>query len=84
MQFSISTRAGNFRISLAAGDTLIFSHVSMKDLIRVVEQQEITSEEILVEMQENDTELREVVIEDQQKIDALSLGIITERKAHYE
>lgn len=80
MQFSISTRAGNFRISLAAGDTLIFSHVSMKDLIRVVEQQEITSEEILVEMQENDTELREVVIEDQQKIDALSLGIITERK----
>ena len=80
MQFSISTGTGNFRISVASGDTLIFSHVSMKDLIRIVEQKEITSGEMAVIMLQDDTELKEVVIEDDQDIDVVSLGIISERK----
>ena len=80
MQFSVTTRTGNFRISLAAGDTLIFSHVSMKDLIKVVEQEEISMGKMAVVMLENDTELKEVVIDENEKISALSLGIITEEK----
>lgn len=80
MQFSISTGAGNFRIRVAAGDTLIFSHVSMKDLIRVVGQKEINSNNMSVIMLQADTELKEVVIEDDQDIDVVSLGIISERK----
>ena len=80
MQFSVTTRTGNFRISLAAGDTLIFSHVSMKDLIRVVEQEEISLGKMSVVMLENDTELKEVVIDENEEISALSLGIITEEK----
>ena len=51
MQFSVTTRTGNFRISLAAGDTLIFSHVSMKDLIKVVEQEEISVGKMAVVME---------------------------------
>lgn len=80
MQFSVTTRTGNFRISLAAGDTLIFSHVSMKDLIKVVEQEEISVGKMAVVMLENDTELKEVVIDENEEISALSLGIITEEK----
>ncbi len=80
MQFSVSTKAGNFRISLAAGDTLIFSHVSMKELIRVVGQEDINSGSMSVAMFENDTELREVVIDEKEEISALSLGIISEEK----
>ena len=80
MQFSVTTRTGNFRISLAAGDTLIFSHVSMKDLIKVVEQEEISLGKMSVVMLENDTELKEVVIDENEEISALSLGIITEEK----
>ena len=78
-QFSVSDQDGQFHISAAAGDTLLFTHVTMQDLINIVSKEEMSSGSLLVKMIPRDNELEEVILEDP-GIDAVSVGIISAKK----
>ena len=79
-QIGISDGNGGFRMSAAVGDTLLFTHISMLDLVKIITREEVKSEVVSVLMQPRDQELDEVILEDYSGINAVSLGIISEKK----
>lgn len=78
-QVTVSDQDGLFYLNTAVGDTLLFTHVTMQDLIKFVSQEELQNGSISVNMVLRDHELEEVLLEDS-GINAVSLGIISEKK----
>lgn len=75
-KFSLSDASGEFRLTMGVGDTLLFSHVGMKDLITFTRDEDLRQDPLVFRMTESSMELREVLIDETSKINAVSLGII--------
>lgn len=76
---TLTNSEGEFSLRISVGDTLVFSHISMQDLIKFVEKEEVKQDPMAVNMVERNNELDEVELEDNRDY-ALELGIISERK----
>lgn len=70
---------GNFRINASVGDTLVLSHVGMNDLIKLLKASDFQSQPLQLEMTALNNELDEVLINEQQEINAVTLGILSEQ-----
>lgn len=73
--FVITTKKGNFSLVVRQGDTLRATYLGMKDLVHRVTQNEVDNKFIQLYMVENTETLEEVTVQEQ-KITAVSLGII--------
>lgn len=78
-KFSVSGESGEFQLSLKPGDTLVFSHVAMNDLIAIIQNKDLKEPVPTFRMFEKSSELREVVLDKTAGIDAVSLGIIPKK-----
>lgn len=67
---------GEFLLRAEAGDTLLFSHVAMYDLIKFVDSNDVLKSPLLINMKSRTNELEEVTVTDVSRINAVSLGII--------
>ncbi len=74
-QVTKSNTLGAFTIQATVGDTLLFSHVGMKD-ISVVVTPDMTNQKNPISMEEKSISLEEVELYTGPKIDAVSLGLI--------
>jgi len=79
-QVTVSNSSGRFAISLREGDTLLFTHITMHDLVKIVSEEELKANLISAEMTPRDNELEEVLLEDYSHINVVDLGIISEKK----
>lgn len=79
-QVSVSGSNGQFLLSMREGDTLLFTHITMLDLVKVVSGEEMASGLVSAEMAPRDHELEEVLLEDYSHINVVDLGIISEKK----
>ena len=70
---------GIFSLPVKQGDTLVFSHMSLRDLIVFIEEDDLNSDPLLLRMVEVENELDEVVLKDYSEINAVSLGIIPKK-----
>lgn len=78
-KYSVSNAAGEFFLGIAAGDTLVFSHVGMNDLISFITSKALQEEKLVFTMKENPNELEEVVVDQSSEINAVTLGIIPKK-----
>ncbi len=78
-KFSVSQANGEFYLNLKTGDTLVLSHVGMKDLIRFIKPEDLEVDEVVFLMVENPMELEEVIVNETSEINAVSLGIIPKK-----
>ncbi len=75
-KYSVTNEKGEFSIHAMAGDTLVLSHVSTMDYIKMLSNAEMQEIPLIIEMQERSNELDEVVLNEYSEINAVSLGII--------
>jgi len=73
---AVTNQSGEFIMNAKAGDTLLFSHVGMNDLIRLVFSDDINYGTLLITMTTLTNELDEVTVTEVSRINAVSLGII--------
>lgn len=78
-KFSVSGEKGLFQLNMKIGDTLVFSHVGMEDLISFIKPEDLHESSLFFKMNESTQELREVVVNEHSEINAVSLGIIPKR-----
>ena len=78
-KFSVSDASGEFSFSIKAGDTILLSHVGMNDLISYIKKEDLEQSVLIFRMTENSSELREVVVNEDSEINAVSLGIIPKK-----
>lgn len=77
---SVSDAAGNFELSIKEGDTILLSHVGMNDLINFIEKKDLQQPLLIFKMTESSSELREVGVDENSEINAVSVGIIPKKK----
>lgn len=75
-KFTVSDVSGRFQLHMKTGDTIVLSHVGMQDLIRFISSKDIQQQPLLLKMQQQAEELKEVVVNEHSKINAVALGII--------
>lgn len=78
-KYAITNEIGLFALNARQGDTLLLSHVVMKDLIIFLEKRDFEAEILKLEMTARDNELDEVYISEEQEINAVTLGIIPKK-----
>lgn len=78
-KFSVSGENGMFQLNIKAGDTLVMSHVGMEDLISFIKTEDLQKSPLIFEMKEISQELKEVVVDENSEINAVSLGIIPKK-----
>lgn len=78
-KFSVSGASGEFYLNTKAGDTLVFSHVGMQDLIIFTREEDLKQDPVIFRMTESSTELKEVLVRETSEINAVSLGIIPKK-----
>jgi hypothetical protein len=71
---TISDASGYFQLKIKIGDTLLLTHVSMHDHISYVKEDDLKN--LVLNMLQKPTELKEVVVNDHSEINAVALGII--------
>ena len=76
---TLTNSEGYFSLNVAAGDTLIFSRIGSRDLIKIMTRPDIQTELLQVRMEELIDELEEVNIHNNPEINAVSLGIIPKK-----
>lgn len=74
-----SDEKGFFKIRTQAGDSLVISHLSMKDSVFVVEHSHLKEQPFTFELNDKMIELAEVEINTFRDINAVSLGIIPKK-----
>ena len=77
-KYSVSNASGEVVLGLKTGDTLVLSHVGMKDLISFITAEDLTKP-LIFRMTERSNELEEVVVDPDSEINAVSLGIIPKK-----
>lgn len=75
-KFTVSDVSGRFLLKMAAGDTIVLSHVGMQDLIKFISEENLQQQPLLLKMLQHPEELREVEINGHPEINAVALGII--------
>ncbi len=73
--YSITTKYGNFTLMVRVGDTLRLNYMGMKDELHTITEDEIAKEFVQLTM-EPDVEMLDEVAVEQNRISAVSLGII--------
>lgn len=73
---SATNNFGIFQLLAKEGDTLVFSHIGMNDLIKFLDSSDVRKSSLTIKMVGRINELEEVAITDVQEINAVSLGII--------
>ncbi|MFL1895262.1 carboxypeptidase-like regulatory domain-containing protein [Aquimarina sp. 2-A2] len=76
-QNAVTNNKGFFTIKSGIGDSLVVSHMGMKDLLVVVKESNYQSERITINMSRTEIELDEVFLTKYAHINAVSLGIIS-------
>ncbi|MGB7841572.1 MAG: carboxypeptidase-like regulatory domain-containing protein [Salinimicrobium sp.] len=75
-KFTITDTSGKFLLKMKAGDTLLLSHVGFQDRIKFISQEEVQQKSLFLKMLQKPEELKEVLVNEPSKINAVSLGII--------
>lgn len=75
-KFSVTNEKGIFFIDARAGDTLVLSHVSSMDFIKFLSEEDLETDPLLINMEDNANELDEVILNEYAHINAVNLGII--------
>lgn len=75
---STTNQKGVFKIKAEVGDTLIFSHVALKESVLFLQQGQLDHKPFVYEMDKNQIELDAVEITNTAKTDAISLRIVSE------
>lgn len=79
--YTLTDNNGIFHINSKIGDTLTISYLGMKPVTKIIGNNEIISSYGRIYMEENPIKLKEIIIDNNPKINAVSLGIIpNERK----
>lgn len=78
-KFSISDAAGEFQLSVREGDTILLSHVGMKDLISFIRKEDLQESVLIFRMTESSSELEEVIVDENSEISTVSVGIIPKK-----
>ena len=72
---TISDSNGEFYILAKAQDLLVFSSVNIEYHRKIIEQEDLKSELIIIKMISKTTELKEVIVNNNPELNAVSLGI---------
>ena len=72
---TISDSNGEFYILAKAQDLLVFSSVNLEYHRKIIEQEDLKSELIIIKMISKTTELKEVIVNNNPELNAVSLGI---------
>lgn len=79
--YTLTDNNGIFHVNSKIGDTLTISYLGMKPVTKIIGNNEIMSSYERFYMEENPIKLKEIIIDNNPKINAISLGIIpNERK----
>ncbi|GHA30908.1 hypothetical protein GCM10007103_10560 [Salinimicrobium marinum] len=78
-KFSVSNKKGLFFIDARAGDTLVLSHVSTRDFIKFLSEEDFESDLLLIRMEDNANELDEVILNEYSHINVVSVGIVDKK-----
>jgi hypothetical protein len=78
-----SDNNGNFYILAKADDLLVFSSVNLEYFRKIIEENDLKSEVIIIKMILKTTELKEVIVNKHPEINAVSLGISPKGVKHY-
>ena len=78
-----SNSNGDFYILAKADDLLVFSSVNLEYFRRIIEENDLKSEVLIIKMTSKTTELKEVVVNKHPEINAVSLGISPKGIKHY-
>ncbi|WP_395049070.1 hypothetical protein [Flavobacterium sp.] len=74
---------GDFYILAKADDLLVFSSVNLEYFRRIIEENDLKSEVLIIKMTSKTTELKEVIVNKHPEINAVSLGISPKGVKHY-
>ena len=72
---TVSDNDGNFYISAKADDLLVFSSINLEYLRRIIEEDDLKKDVIIIKMIAKVTELEEVIVNKYPQINAVSMGI---------
>jgi hypothetical protein len=72
---TVSDSKGDFYILAKAEDLLVFSSVNLEYYRRIIEEEDLKLDIIIIKMTSKTTELKEVVVNKHPEINAVSLGI---------
>ncbi|WP_029036580.1 hypothetical protein [Salinimicrobium xinjiangense] len=78
-KFSLTGASGEFQLTMGVGDTLLFTHVGMHDLIAFIKKEDLERDPLIFRMTESSMELREVLIDETSEINVVTLGIIPKK-----
>ena len=82
-QTTISNEFGLFRISAKTNDALVFTAVNLETKRKVIQQDDLLSEQILIKMSQSMTPLETVNVNENSSINAENLGIIPHGQKKY-
>ncbi|MCI4441886.1 MAG: hypothetical protein JHC39_00120, partial [Lentimicrobium sp.] len=74
---------GDFYILAKADDLLVFSSVNLEYYRRIIEENDLKSDVLIMKMTSKTTELKEVIVNKHPEINAVSLGISPKGVKHY-
>ena len=77
--FTITTGDGRFQLKAEVGDTLVLSHVAHRDLIHFISEEDFRKDYLELRMINISNELDEVIVDENNGINAVSLGIIPKK-----
>ena len=72
---TVSDNNGDFYILAKADDLLVFTSVNLEYYRKIIEQEDLKSEVIIIKMISKTTELKEVIVNKHPELNAVSLGI---------
>lgn len=78
-KYAVTDPEGLFYLSARSGDTLLLSHVSTRDLVKILQEQDFTPDTLIIRFSSEEVELNEVILNENSEINAVSLGIIPKK-----
>ncbi len=80
---TVSDGNGEFYILAKAEDLLVFSSVNLDYYRKIIEEEDLRQEVVIIKMTTKITELKEVIVNEYPEINAVSLGIVPKGIKHY-
>lgn len=82
-QTTVSEVNGMFSIAVKEGDVLVFSAVNLESVKRRITKEDLSLPSIQVKIKAKETELKEVIVNENASINAVSLGIVPKDQKRY-
>jgi len=80
---TVSNELGIFSIPVKVGDALVFSAINLEIKRRIISEEDLLTEQLLIKMSEKMTPLKEVIVNENPNITAENLGIIPHGQKKY-